>query len=332
MKRVAALAIVTAALFAGNLMAGAVSIPTVEVVKALAGEATSRESWAFIVWESRIQQAVTAMLCGASLAAAGLMLQTLFRNPLADSSILGISSGAGLGAALVMMAAGGTVSAALGGFMAVVAGAFAGAAAVLGVVIFLSTLIRSGVMLLIAGIMIGYLAGAAIALLNFFSTDEGVRQFVTWGMGSFGNISLRQLPWFALTALAGMAVSLTLAKPLNALLLGNDYAESLGINVRLTRNALLLTTGLLTAVTTAFCGPIAFVGLAVPHVARMILRTANHRQLIPVTMLAGASACLLCNLLCVLPGDMGVIPINAVTPLIGAPTVVYVILKMKRGL
>ena len=328
-KRYITLTAALIALIVGNLLLGAVSIPAGEVLRAIMGADTVRESWTFIVWEYRVPQTVTAMLCGASLAVSGLMLQTAFRNPLADPSILGVSSGAGLGAALVMLAAGGVISTALTGFMAVVAGAFAGAAAVLGIVLFLSTVIRSGVMLLIAGIMIGYVASSAISLLNFFSTDEGVRTFVTWGMGSFSNVSLRQLPWFAAVCILGLLIAITLIKPLNALLLGANYAESLGINVRRTRNMLLITTGLLTAVTTSFCGPIAFIGLAVPHVARLLLGTANHRQLLPVTLIAGAAVALLCNLICILPGSHGIIPLNAVTPLLGAPVVVYVILRIR---
>lgn len=328
----AVLFLLTALLIFANLVLGSVDIPLSEVLKALAGEETTRESWAFIVWEYRIPQTLTAMLCGASLAVSGLMLQTVFSNPLADSSILGISSGAGLGAAVVMLALGGIVSSALTGFMAIVFGAFIGAVIVMGIVIFLSTLLKSAVMLLIAGIMIGYLASSAISLLNFFSTDEGVHSFVTWGLGSFSNVSLRQLPWFTVIVVIGLAISLTQIKPLNALLLGRDYAENLGISVRRTRNILLLTTGMLTAVTTAFCGPIAFIGLAVPHVARMLLRTANHRSLLPVSLIIGACASLLCNLISILPTSHGIIPINAITPLLGAPIVVFVLIKMKRNM
>ena len=327
--RYISISLALAALLIGNLLLGTVSIPADEVLRALTGGETARESWAFIVWEYRVPQTVTAMLCGASLAVSGLMLQTVFRNPLADPSILGISSGAGLGAALVMLAAGGVISGVLTGFMAVVAGSFVGAVAVLGLVLLLSTVLRSGVMLLIAGIMIGYVASSAISLLNFFSTDEGVHSFVTWGMGSFSGVSLRQLPWFGAVCVIGLLIAVTLIKPLDALLLGTNYAESLGINVRRTRHVLLLTTGLLTAVTTAFCGPVAFIGLAVPHVARMLLGTAGHRRLLPVTLLTGSGVALLCNLICILPGEHGVIPLNAVTPLLGAPVVVYVVLKMK---
>jgi iron complex transport system permease protein len=177
--------------------------------------------------------------------------------------------------------------------------------------------------------MIGYITSSAISLLNFFATEEGVHSYVIWGMGNFGGVSMKQMPMFASCCIVGLFMSVMLIKPLNALLMGNQYAENLGINIRRTRNLLLLATGLLTAVTTAFCGPIAFFGLAVPHVARMILRTENHNTLLPVTILCGAAAALICNLICVLPGEKGIIPLNAVTPMLGAPVIIYVIMKQR---
>ena len=217
----------------------------------------------------------------------------------------------------------------LSGFLSVVAGAFAGAMAIMFAVLFLSALIRNSIMLLIAGIMMGYLASSAISLLNFFATDEGVHSFVIWGLGSFGGISSAQLPAFSVAALLGLAASLLMIKPLNALLLGPRYAENLGVRVRRVRSWLLVIAGLLTAVATAFCGPISFIGLAVPHVARMLLGTANHRSLLPVTLLAGCAVALLCNLLCLLPAERGIIPLNAVTPILGAPVIIYVIIRRR---
>ena len=260
------------------------------------------------------------------------MLQTVFSNPLADSSILGISSGASLGVALVMLAGGGTIATGvftLSGFFSVILGAFLGAVAVLALVLFLSSLIKSNVMLLIAGIMIGYITSSLISLLNFFATAEGVQSYMVWGLGNFGGVSLQQMPAFALVTVAGLFGSLLLIKPLNALLLGERYAEKLGINIRYVRNWLLVITGLLTAITTAFCGPVAFIGLAVPHIARMVLRTANHNSLLPVTILSGGAVALFCNLICVLPGEAGIIPLNAVTPIIGAPVIIYVIVSQR---
>lgn len=329
----AVLGLLILALMAANLLTGSVDIPAADVVRILLGQEVGRDTWQFIVWESRLPQCVTALLCGAALSVSGLMLQTVFNNPLADSSILGISSGASLGVALVMLAGGGSAAAgvfSLAGFATVVAGALAGAVAVLGVILLLSAVIRNGVLLLIAGIMIGYVASSVISLLNFFSTAEGVRSYTVWGLGSFGGVSLGQLPAFALTTVGGLLVALLLIKPLNALLLGPRYAENLGINIRRVRNLLLVATGLLTAVTTAFCGPVSFIGLAVPHVARLLLGTSNHNSLMPVTLLAGSAVALLCNWLCLLPGEAGLIPLNAVTPILGAPVIIYVIVNQRK--
>lgn len=322
-----------ALLMAANLFLGSVDIPAQAVIDILLGKDTARETWNFIVWESRFPQCITALLCGAALSASGLMLQTVFNNPLADTSILGISSGASLGVALVLLAGGGSVAAGsftLSGFFSVVVGAFAGATLVLGLILFLSTLIKNSVMLLIAGIMIGYVASSVISLLNFFASAEGVQSFVIWGLGNFGGVSLKQLPAFSIMALAGLLFAVLLIKPLNALLLGSRYAENLGINTRRVRNILLAATGLLTAVTTAFCGPVSFIGLAVPHMARLMLGSSNHNSLMPVTLLAGSAVALLCNLICILPGDSGVIPLNAVTPLLGAPVIIYVIINQRK--
>ena len=323
------LSLVIAVLFASNLLLGSVSIPAENIVRILLGDTSEKASWRYIILESRLPQAITAMFCGASLAVSGLMLQTVFRNPLAGPSIFGINSGAGLGVALVMLFLGGGLSVGslqLSGFAAVLMAAFLGAMAVMTVIFFFSTLVRSHVMLLIIGIMIGYISNSAISLLNFFATDEGVKSYMVWGLGSFGGVSMANMPVFVGVSLLGLAGALLLIKPLNALLLGDRYAENLGVNIIAVRNWLLVVTGLLTAVTTAFCGPVAFIGLAVPHMARLLLTTDNHRQLLPATMLCGAVVALVCNLLCFLPGEGGVIPLNAVTPLIGAPVIIYVIL------
>ena len=323
------LCLVIVALFALNLLLGSVSIPAEDVMRILLGDPNEKASWRFIILESRLPQAITAMFCGASLAVSGLMLQTIFRNPLAGPSVFGINSGAGLGVALVMLFLGGGLSVGslqFSGFAAVLIAAFFGALAVMAVIFFFSTLVRSHVMLLIIGIMIGYISNSAISLLNFFATDEGVKSYMVWGLGSFGGVSMANMPVFVGVSLFGLSGALLLIKPLNALLLGDRYAENLGVNIVAVRNWLLVVTGLLTAVTTAFCGPVAFIGLAVPHMARLLLTTDNHRQLLPATMLCGAVVALVCNLLCFLPGDGGVIPLNAVTPLIGAPVIIYVIL------
>ena len=326
------------ALTGANLLFGSVNIPAEAVWHILTGNEVEKASWSFIVWESRLPQAITALLCGMALAASGLMLQTTFNNPLADPSILGISSGASLGVALVMLAGAGTITAGvftLSGFLSVIIGAFIGSMLVMGIILFFSTLIKNSIMLLIIGIMIGYITSSAISLLNFFSTAEGVHSYMIWGMGNFGGVSLQQLPFFSLVTMAGLLITILLIKPLNALLLGTRYAgtryaENLGINIRRTRNLLLVATGLLTATTTAFCGPISFIGLAVPHIARLMLGTSNHNSLLPVTMLTGGAIALLCNFICILPGEAGIIPLNAVTPVIGAPIIIYVIVNQRK--
>lgn len=319
-----------AILFVMNLVMGSVHIPAADVFSIILGDESVKPSWRFIVLESRLPQAITAMFCGGALAVCGLLLQTAFRNPLAGPGIFGISSGAGLGVALIMLMLGGSLSigsVSMTGFVAVLAAAFLGAMSVMGLIFFFSTLVRSHVMLLIIGIMIGYISNSAISLLNFFATDEGVKSYMVWGMGSFGNVSMSLMPVFVIVTLLGFAGTLLLIKPLNALLLGDRYAENLGVNIQRTRNWLLFVTGLLTAVTTTFCGPVAFIGLAVPHMVRLVFFTSNHRILLPATILMGAVVALLCNLICFLPGEAGVIPLNAVTPLIGAPVIIYVILK-----
>ena len=319
-------------LFALNLLLGSVSIPAGDVLRILMGDNSLKPSWQFIVLESRLPQAITATLCGASLAVSGLLLQTAFRNPLAGPSIFGINSGAGLGVALVMLLLGGGLSVGslqLSGFAAILVAAFIGAMAVMALIFFFSTLVKNNVMLLIIGIMIGYISNSAISLLNFFATDEGVKSYMVWGMGSFGGVSMANMPVFVCVSLAGLLGALLLIKPLNALLLGDRYAENLGVNIIRVRNWLLVVTGLLTAITTAFCGPVAFIGLAVPHIARLMLTTDNHRVLLPATILCGAVVALVCNLICFLPGESGVIPLNAVTPLIGAPVIIYVIARRR---
>ncbi|MCD8167489.1 MAG: iron ABC transporter permease [Bacteroides sp.] len=320
-------------LFILNLLVGSVKIPTDAIWDIVRGIEIEKTSWKFIVLESRLPQAITALLCGAALATSGLLLQTAFNNPLAGPSILGISTGASLGVAFVMLFLGGSFTlgtVALSGFISVVTGAFIGAMVVMGIILFFSTFVRSSIMLLIIGIMIGYLASSAISLLNFFSTSEGVHSYVIWGLGNFSGVTMGQLPFFVPAIAAGLIIALMLIKPLNALLLGNRYAENLGVNIKRVRNLLLIATGILTAVTTAFCGPISFIGLAVPHIARLMLGSSNHTTLMPVTMLWGAVIALVCNLVCILPGESGIIPLNAVTPVLGAPVIIYVIINQRK--
>lgn len=316
-----------------NLFIGSVSIPSKEVFKIIMGQETVKSSWRFIVLDSRLPQAITAVLCGASLSLSGLLLQTVFRNPLADPSVFGISSGAGLGVALVMLLWGGSMVSSvfcLVGFVAIFSAAFLGAMFMTFLILFVATKVRNSILLIIIGIMIGYIASSAITMLNFFATDEGVKSYVVWGMGNFSSVSSVYLPLFSIIVVLSVVASALLIKPLNVFLLGDAYAENLGVNVVRLRNAVLFITGLLVAVSTAFCGPIAFIGLSVPHISRMLMRTNDYRLLLPATVLMGSMVALACNFMCNLPGNKGIIPINAVTPLIGAPVVIYVIMRKAK--
>lgn len=320
------LVVVIILLCAISLVHGSVDIPLTNVYAILYGDDGQRESWKYIVLENRLPQMLTALLAGGALAVSGLLLQTVFRNPLAAPDIFGITSGASLAVALLALAPGVAASLTLSS-LSYVAAAFVGAIVVTATIWSIGKMLRNNVMLIIIGVMIGYLSYSAITLLNFFATKEGVKNFAVWGMGNFGNVSMEQMPVFASLAILGSLSTLLLVKPLNAMLLGERYAENLGVNVQRTRNLLILITGLLTAVVTAFCGPIAFVALAVPHIARLLLRTSDHRHLLPITILMGSVVALFCNVLTTLPSDLGILPLNAVTPIIGAPVIIYVIIK-----
>lgn len=328
------LSIVLLLLFLGSLVYGAVSIPIGSVVDILLGNDTGRPAWQNIVIQSRLPQAITALMAGASLAISGLLLQTLFRNPLAGPSILGISDGANLGVAAVMLYFGGSLSQVsdwpVSGYFAVILAAFLGASIILSIIIYFSAKVKNNVMLLIIGIMIGYMASSLISILNYYASADKVHAFVMWGLGNFSGVSLKQLPIFGSFTLIGLFLAVLLIKPLNAFLLGEMYAANLGIKIKRTRVFILVCTGLLTATTTAFCGPISFIGLAVPHMARLMLGSSNHKSLVPVTMLTGACVALFCNMLMVVPGSNTILPLNAVTPMLGAPVIIYVIINRKN--
>lgn len=323
-------------LFLINLAFGSVSIPLDQVANILTGGSSGKASWDFIILQSRLPQAITAIFCGASLAVSGLMLQTYFRNPLAGPSVLGISNGASLGVAIVMLALGGTLGAAgemgtglkLTGSVLVIIAAFAGAVIVTMLYLVVTRFIKSNLIILILGIMVGYMTSSVVTLLNFFATVENVHSFVSWGMGSFSNVTTAQLPLLCGTSLVGIIIALALTKSFNMLLLGENYAANLGANLIIIRSMVLISTGILTAVTTAFCGPVSFIGLAVPHIARLLINSEDHRVLLPATLMSGAAIAMLCNIISVLPQQM-IIPLNAVTPLFGAPVIIYIILKRK---
>lgn len=325
------LSVITLLLAFGCLLCGPVDIPASEVLKALAGQSLENDVWRIIILESRLPMMLTALTAGAALSTAGLLMQTTFQNPLAGPSILGVSSGASLGVAIVMLAGGALVSS--GGvlqYISEIIGAGVGSMAIIILLISFSSFLRNGTILLIVGIMISYLANSIITLLNLFAPSEGVKSFVVWGMGSYAGVSGNAL-WVLLGCSAALLIfSIFYCKPLNALLLGERYTANMGYDIKRLRTGLLLTSGLLTAVVTAFCGPIGFLGLIVPHIARLIFGTSNHTVLIPASMLCGAAVSLLCTFLSLLPKDAGTIPINAITPVIGVPIIIYIIVNRKR--
>lgn len=312
---------------AGCLLVGAADIPADAILDIITGHGSGNQAWDYIVLETRLPALATAALAGMALSVAGLLMQTTFDNPLAGPSILGISAGSSLGVAIVIMALGAVVG--LWSRAAVVAGALAGALAVLLLLTVMSALLRSSTMLLIVGILIGYLASSAISLLNFFATRESVHTFVIWGLGSFGGVTSAELPAFAVLTAAPALLSALYAKALNALLLGERYAASAGVSIRATRRGLLLLSGALTAVVTAWCGPVGFIGLVVPHIARLALHTSDHRRLLPASALIGAAVGVVCLLACIAPGPRGIIPLNAVTPVIGVPVIIYIIVRRR---
>lgn len=320
-------AVVLVAAAVGCVLVGAADIPAGAIFDILCGSGSGNQAWDYIVLETRLPALATAALAGMALSIAGLLMQTTFDNPLAGPSILGISTGASLGVAIVVMALGAVVG--LWSRVAVVTGALAGAMAVMLLLTAMSALVRSSAMLLIVGILIGYLASSAISLLNFFATRESVHTFVIWGLGSFGGVTTAELPVFALLTVVPAVLSGLYVKALNALLLGQRYAESAGVNLQATRRGLMLLSGVLTAVVTAWCGPVGFVGLVVPHIARLALHTSDHRRLLPATALIGATVGVVCLLACIAPGMRGIIPLNAVTPIIGVPVIIYIIVRRR---
>lgn len=313
-----------------SLLVGSVHISPAEVWAALMG--SSDETVRYIVTESRLPQMCTALLAGAALGVSGLVMQTLFSNPLADPSLLGVNSGASLGAAIALLAFGGSFAlggAALSGVLFTVGAAFVGACAVIALIALCSRWLTSNLSLLVAGVMLSFIISSVISLLSFYATSEGVRSFVVWGLGDFSGVSSSRLWLMSILVIVPVWGVRLCATSMNALLLGADYATNLGVNVKHVRTLLLILTGLLTAVVTALCGPISFIGLAVPHVSRMLLRTADHRKLLPAVFVMGADVALLSLILSHLPGEAGTLPIAAITPLLGAPVVLYILIKRR---
>lgn len=313
-----------------SLLVGSVHISPAEVWAALMGN--SDETVRYIVTESRLPQMCTALLAGAALGVSGLVMQTLFSNPLADPSLLGVNSGASLGAAITLLAFGGSFAlggATLSGVLFTVGAAFVGACVVIALIALCSRWLTSNLSLLVAGVMLSFIISSVISLLSFYATSEGVRSFVVWGLGDFSGVSSSRLWLMSILVTVPVWGVRLCATSMNALLLGADYATNLGVNVKRVRTLLLILTGLLTAVVTALCGPISFIGLAVPHVSRMLLRTADHRKLLPAVFVMGADVALLSLILSHLPGEAGTLPIAAITPLLGAPVVLYILVKRR---
>ena len=321
-------------LFMLNLFVGSVMVPFDDIFKVLLKTNTDN-TLSVIIFNYRLPQALTALLAGSALAVAGLLMQTLFRNPLADPSMLGISSGASLGVGIVILLTGAISGAAVSSFgwwstIGVSLAAFIGAVVVLFVMLAFSSRMKNMTTLIIIGLMIAYLAGSITDILKFFSLKEDIHAFVIWGMGSFSGVGTSKMPIFAISIIIGLIATFFLSKNLNILLLGEMYAENLGLNIRKNSVIIILVSGYLTAIVTAYCGPIAFVGLAMPHIARFLFKSSDHRLLIPATMLIGMDMALFCNLIARMPGFDGNLPINAVTAFIGAPVVISVIMKSKK--
>lgn len=321
--------------FVLNIFLGTVRIPMSDVCRILVGEGDN-EIWRNIVFSSRVPQALTALVAGAGLAVSGLQMQTVFRNPLAGPSVLGISNGASLGVACVVLLSGsfgGIALSRLGyiGDVAISIAAIVGALAVMGFILWVATKVRSSVTLLIIGVMIGYLATAIIGVLKFFSAEEDIRAYVVWGLGSFARVSGDQMMLFVVLMCVLLPLSMLTVKAMNLYMLGDAYASNLGQNIRRTRLLLIVCSGTLVAIVTAYCGPVMFIGLAVPHLARSIFRTSDHRVLMPATMLAGAALALLCNLIARMPGFEGALPVNSVTALVGAPIIASVLFRRRKS-
>lgn len=316
-----------------NISFGSVNISFTYVFQVISGGyENNNEIWNNIIFYSRLPQSITAIFAGSGLAVGGLMMQTLFRNPLAGPSVLGISSGASLGVAFVTMFTGSWAIAAMNtlGFytnIIVMAGAFIGALLSLFIILALSYKINNNAMLLVAGIMIGYITSAMIDILKFYGLRDNVHSFVLWGLGNFSNVTWDQLYYLIPVVSVGLIFSALLIKPLDMLQLGDNYAKNLGLKVHTSRILIILCTGLLTAIITAFCGPIAFLGLAVPHLTKLIFRSTGNKVLIPAVILNGAFIALVCNFISRLPGLETALPVNAVTSLFGAPVVISIILR-----
>lgn len=326
------LVILTIIFFGFCLVFGGIDIPFDAVLQILLGWEIDNPIWTVVIKESRLPMALTSLIAGAGLGVSGLLMQTTFQNPLAGPSILGVSSGASLGVGITMLAAAplfdtlGSVASSLG----TLAGAIGGSLIILLILFAFSSLVKSSMMLLIIGMMISYLTSSVISILNYLAPAEGIKAFVLWGLGSYTATTIEQIPLFGFLILIVLIATLFFVKPLNALLMGERYAENMGYSIKRMRSFLMLLSGLLTAIITSYCGPIGFLGLIVPHISRMIFRTSNHLTVLPATVLTGCAVSLFCSFLSVIPNESGILPINVITPVIGVPFILYLILKRKN--
>ena len=320
-------------LFLLNLSLGSVSIPFKYLINSIFHSDTGHQTWNYIIFNYRIPKAVTAILVGSGLSISGLLMQTLFRNPLAGPFVLGISSGASLGVAIAIIGGsliGGAFLTAGQHPVILITASSLGSVLVLAVVMLVANRVRNTMAVLIIGLMFGSFTAAIISVLAYFGSAENLQQYLFWSFGSLGNISQNHLWIFLVFYSIGVLLVIPQIKSLNALLLGENYAQSMGVQVNRVRNGVLLTTGILTGVITAFAGPIAFIGLAVPHIGKLVFNSSDHRILIPAVGFIGADVMLLADIVAGLPGSEYVLPINAITTLFGAPIVIWLLIRKKR--
>lgn len=315
-------------LFFINISLGSVRIPLTDTLKVLTGGDPSNPVWADIIFDFRLTKAMTCILAGGALALGGLLMQTLFRNPLAGPDVLGLSSGASLAVAIVVMAGG--MGSLFSSSLSLALAASVGCAGIFLLILAIAHRIRDNVSLLIIGLMIGAATSSIVSVLQFISRAEDIQYYLIWTFGSMSSLNWTEILILGIGIVIGLSIAVASIKPLNVWLLGDNYATSLGINLKRSRLLIIIGTSILTGVVTAFCGPIAFVGLAVPHLARLVIDTTNHKILIPAVILMGGIVMLFCDILTRLPGNDFVIPINAVTALIGAPVVIWVIVRSKK--
>ena len=318
-------------LFIVNISLGSVSIPLSDLYPILFGKGNPNEVWVNIVWDFRITKALTCILAGGALSVSGLQMQTLFRNALAGPDVLGLSSGASLAVSLVFMGqvAGIQLFSSLSSWSVVIASSM-GALGVFLIIWGLSQRLRDNTSLLIVGIMVGAAASSIVSILQFLSKAEDQQSYLLWTFGSLGGLNWTEIKILAIVLILSSAMGILSTKALNAWAMGDNYSASIGINIKRSRFLIIFSTSILTGAVTAFCGPIAFVGLAVPHLTKLLIKTYNHRILIPAVIIMGAALLLFCDILAQLPGSMYVLPINAITALVGAPVVIWIILRAKR--